>query len=72
MKKALFKIFQYYYPRKNILPLHGSATIEKNGKTTLFFGLEDTEKSSFGLISSNRKLIGLDELAWGDNGIFNI
>jgi len=27
MKKALFKLLQYYYPRKNILPLHASATI---------------------------------------------
>lgn len=42
MKNALFKVFQYYYPRKNILPLHGCATMEKNGNTTLFFGLEDS------------------------------
>lgn len=27
MKKSVFKILQYYLPRKNILTLHASATI---------------------------------------------
>lgn len=26
MKKSVFKILHYYYPRKNILTLHSSAT----------------------------------------------
>lgn len=72
MKKSVFKILHYYYPRKNILTLHSSATQNSDGSTTLMLGLSSTGKTALGLRSDKRKLIGDDEICWTDDGIFNI
>lgn len=72
MKKSVFKILQYYYPRKNILTLHSSATLNPDGTSTLMCGLSATGKTALGLRSSKRKLIGDDEICWSKEGIFNI
>ena len=72
MKKSVFKILQYYYPRKNILTLHSSATLNENGTTTLMCGLSATGKTALGLRSDKRKIIGDDETCWTNDGIFNI
>lgn len=72
MKKSVFKILQYYYPRKNILTLHSSATLNPNGTSTLMCGLSATGKTALSLRSEKRKLIGDDEICWSKEGIFNI
>lgn len=72
MKKSVFKILQYIYPRKNILTLHASCTLNKNGTSTLMCGLSATGKTALGLRSHDRKIIGDDETCWTSNGIFNI
>lgn len=66
MKKSVFKILQYYLPKKNILTLHASATHNQNGTTTLMCGLSATGKTALGLRSEKRKVIGDDETAWSD------
>lgn len=60
MKKSVFKILQYYLPRKNILTLHASATLNQNGTSTIMCGLSATGKTALGLRSSSRKIIGDD------------
>lgn len=72
MKKSVFKILQYYLPRKNILTLHASATMNSNGTTSVMCGLSATGKTALGLRSDKRKIIGDDETCWNDDGIFNI
>lgn len=60
MKKSVFKILQYYLPRKNILTLHASATLNQNGTSTIMCGLSATGKTALGLRSTKRKVIGDD------------
>lgn len=64
MKKSVFKILQYYLPRKNILTLHASATLNKDGTSTLMCGLSATGKTALALRSETRKIIGDDETCW--------
>lgn len=72
MKKSVFKILNYYFPRKNILTLHSSATQNADGTTSLMCGLSATGKTALALRSDKRKIIGDDEICWTDDGLFNI
>jgi phosphoenolpyruvate carboxykinase (ATP) len=72
MKKSVFKILHYVYPRRGILSLHSSATLNPDGSSTIMCGLSATGKTALSLRSDTRKLIGDDEICWGDEGIFNI
>jgi phosphoenolpyruvate carboxykinase (ATP) len=60
MKKSVFKILQYYLPRRDILTLHASATLNANGTTSIMCGLSATGKTALGLRSTTRKIIGDD------------
>ena len=72
MKKGVFSIIHYYYPLEhNILTLHSSANIGKKGDVTVLFGLSGTGKTTLST-DPNRSLIGDDELAWSEDGVFNI
>ncbi len=71
MKKGVFTIMNYIMPRNGILSMHCSANEGTDGKTSLFFGLSGTGKTTLSA-EPHRDLIGDDEHCWSDEGIFNI
>ena len=71
MKKSVFSVLNYLYPKRGVLSMHASATAGANGDSAVIFGLSGTGKTTLAT-DPQRSMIGDDEIGWSESGIFNI
>ena len=73
IKKSVFTLLNRILPEKGVVSMHCSANHAPGdaSNSAIFFGLSGTGKTTLSS-AAGRVLIGDDEHAWSDTGIFNI
>jgi phosphoenolpyruvate carboxykinase (ATP) len=71
IKKSVFSTLNYLLPERGILPMHAAVNVDSSGKSAVFFGLSGTGKTTLSA-DADRFLLGDDEHAWSDAGVFNL